>query len=372
MARSIWVLSAGSLAATSYLASGGRHHAFQRHEIPRLTIGPVGVCNVPMAAGDELLIVDAADTDREGMRGLFEGQGYVCTATGDAKQAIRQARRKFFPAAVVALDLQHQGAGLDFVRAMRQASPSTTIVLLARRRSFEDTIEAFRLGVLDVVLKESSQTDQLVRVVHTAVDRYRTTDKSGALMRSVQDVLDEAFRVVLALAEASLNTEGASGVRPVRVLLVEPDAEVLRELDQLTAEQPTDSTPWEIVAEMTGGAALDKASSESLDIVAARDLLPDLPGSLVVKSLQEQAPHVLGLVYGDKLERFEGGRSVGGESFQGGSSQLVDEISRLAQAVAALLRQRACLAVLRREHGDFLRRYAELKARIEALPERCD
>ena len=46
-----------------------------------------------MATGDEILIVDASERDREGMRRLFDEDGYICTALASTKEA-REFREK--------------------------------------------------------------------------------------------------------------------------------------------------------------------------------------------------------------------------------------------------------------------------------------
>src|SRR5262245_35207578 len=102
-------------------------------------------------AGEELLVADSTERDREGLRKLFDDLGYVCTACGDAKTAQELIRRKFFPAAVIDLDFAGTGGGIGLVRFIQEKSKPTRIVLLSGRRSYEDAVEAFRLGAVDVV-----------------------------------------------------------------------------------------------------------------------------------------------------------------------------------------------------------------------------
>ena len=41
-----------------------------------------------MATGDEILIVDASERDREGMRRLFDEDGYILVETGTTKTSV--------------------------------------------------------------------------------------------------------------------------------------------------------------------------------------------------------------------------------------------------------------------------------------------
>ena len=103
-------------------------------------------------AGEELLIADGIDRDREGLRKLFDDQGFICTGCGDVATAQELVRRKFFPVAVIDLDFGSTGGGIDFARFVQQTSRPTRLVLLAGRRSFEAAVDALRLGVVDVVI----------------------------------------------------------------------------------------------------------------------------------------------------------------------------------------------------------------------------
>ena len=104
-----------------------------------------------MAKGDELLIVDSIAAHREGMRKLFEGEGYVVSSIGSVAEARELIERKFFPVVLVDLDVDRPGAGLDLVRFIGERSSSTAVILLSGRRSFESAVQAFRLP-LEMIL----------------------------------------------------------------------------------------------------------------------------------------------------------------------------------------------------------------------------
>ena len=88
-------------------------------------------------AGEELLIADGIDRDREGLRKLFDDQGFVCTGCGDVATAQELVRRKFFPVAVIDLDF-----GSTAVPNCAQSSRST--IADSGRRSGEPASSAMR------------------------------------------------------------------------------------------------------------------------------------------------------------------------------------------------------------------------------------
>jgi ActR/RegA family two-component response regulator len=320
--------------------------------------------------GEELLIADGADRDRDGLRKLFDDQGYVCTATGDLREAQEFVRRKFFPAAVIDLDFGGTGGGIEFVRFLQQTSRPTRIVILAGRRSFEAAVEALRLGVLDVVSKRPDQIAALQQAVRRAIDLSATGSGGAGLVGEVKVVLDEALSVMLGMARrlhGAPDTSGAGmGIKPA-VLIIDEDQVFLDQMVAALSEKG-----WDISTELSGGSGLDRASTYSFQIVAVRDPLSDLPSQMLLRSAQGQQPQVLGLLYstgeGGRTERYDAGRP--GRSWPcGGAADLVRNMEELAAELATRREERRYLQAFRNEHGAFLKRVAELKVRIDALAE---
>src|SRR5262245_53363475 len=232
-----------------------------------------------MARGSELLIVDAVAKDREGMRKLFDQLGYVCTAVSSSDDAKRFAVQKFFPVALIDLDVDGEGGGLDLARYIREKSAPTSVILVTGRPSFEAAVDALRASLTDVVLKSPEHVEHLKGVVALAAARSRAVEGSDTLFRDVRSVMDESFKVMLSLSRkvyAHLSM-AAAPLRP-KVLIVDGEQDFLRVLAPLIQARS-----WDIAAEMNGGAALDRGMSQKFDIVAVRNELPDLKGSMVLR-----------------------------------------------------------------------------------------
>lgn len=323
-----------------------------------------------MAAGDELLIVDSIEAHLSGMRKLFEDAGYVVTATPHIADARQLLERKFFPVVLVDLDVDRPGAGLDLVRFTRERSRQTAVVLLSGRRSYEGAVDALRLGVVDVVLKQPDQVDYLKQAVDIAAERFRATEGAGdSLLRDAHSVLDESFQVMLAMARdiyADISVAAVANFNP-RVLIVDGDAEFLQKLAGLVQDKG-----WQIAAEMSGGAALDKAGEYNFDVVAARDELMDLKGSMVVKSIQASRAETVGLVYSSpggegRIERYQQGRSADVERPFQGAEHLVRKLEQIVTELSTTQRDRRVIQAFRQDHEDFFRKYAALKIRLGKL-----
>lgn len=320
-----------------------------------------------MAAGSELLIVDAAESERLGLRHFFEEKGYVCTAVGTAEEARQLLAKKFFPAALVDLDVERPGAGVELIRYIREKSRHTSVVLLTGGSSFEGAVSAVRAGAIDVVRKVPDQVEYLAMVVARATDLYRATDGGGEVLIEVQAVLDDAFKIMLAMSRkvyAHLSL-AAAPLRP-RVLVVEGDPDFLMELSKRVQD-----TVWEISGEMNGGAALDRGASGQIDILAVRAELMDLPGSMVIKSIQAQHPEVLGLLYSDagdsRVEHFVRGQSDHTERPFSGPAHLIKQIDSMVERLANTAEERRFIQAFSGDNRAFLRRYADLKLKIDRL-----
>jgi DNA-binding response OmpR family regulator len=320
-------------------------------------------------AGEELLIADASERDRDGLRQLFDEMGYVCTACSDPATAQDLVKRKFFPVAVVDLDFGSTNGGIDFMRFVQSKSKPTHVVMLAGRRSFEAAVEGLRLGVVDIVSKRPDQIQHLRAAVLRAGDLYRAGDKDGSLMVEVRDVLEDGLRIMFSMGRRLYGGESSGAGLPMKpaILIIDEDQRFLQEIAQRVADKP-----WEVSVELSGGSGLDKASTFNFQIVAVREQLMDLPGPMLIKSAQAQQGQTLGLLYSHARgvsERYEGGRSTRTWVFAG-PDDLVVQLSELVSELSTLREERRYMQAFRTEHGNFLKRFAELKVRIDSLTNR--
>lgn len=322
-----------------------------------------------MARGDQLLIIDGTSSHRVGMAKLFEDSGYVCTAVATGPDAKERIQTNFYPVAVVDVDVDRASGGLDLMRFIRERSPQTAIIGVTGRRTFEAGTEAFRLGAIDVVLKMPDQVEYLKRTVDLASERFHARSNEAPLLEEVRQVLDQAFRTLLELARHvyhDISVGAMASFRP-RVLFVESDQQMVQALGPLVADKS-----WEIAAAISGGDALDKVGSESFDVVVVRNELPDLPGTMIVKTVQARRAETVGLLYTTpgpegRIDKYLEGRSVDVfRPFQK-PAQLIEQVEGLVNLKSIAQRDRRVIQAFRADHDEFFRRYAELKLRIDRL-----
>lgn len=316
----------------------------------------------------ELLIVDGVEADRESARRFFDRLGFVCTLAKTAAEARALAVEKFFPAALVDLDVDAPNAGLDVVRFIRERSSPTGVILLTERASFDGAVEALRIGAVDVVHKAPQNIPLLKQTVEEVTDRYVASTGGDALYREAREVLDEGFRVMIGLSKkvyAHLS-EGAGRLRP-SVLLVDDDSQFLYAMRQLT-----EAREWQLTEEVTGSAALDRGIQERFDIVVSRDEVTDLRGTMLLRSIQAHRAEVLGLVFSERgeggyIERMQQGQSQSVDRPFRGAAHLVAATQQLVNELATLNETRRSIQAFRNDHSLYVRRHADLLQKLDRL-----
>lgn len=327
-----------------------------------------------LGEGQDVLVVDGDEKVQRGLSQLLVGAGLsptILAAPGPAKEL---AREKFFAVALIDLDTPSVGAGVSVIAELNAISPATTVIMMAARRNFDVAMAAFRAGAADVIVKAPDQVDYLRRrVVEAAAarrleaDRGRILDDTAALHEDLLRVLLETFRRVRQLEEQS-SGEATVPSGATSVLIVDDD-----EAMQGALASTISSQGFLLRTATTGGEALDHASRERFHIALVRATLPDLPGTMVIRTIKSQAPETLTLLYRAPaegrpgvVEVMEGSKSIPFLPEFKSPSQLLERLGELRDASQATERERRHLAAFRQQHFDLLRRFAELKHRLAA------
>jgi hypothetical protein len=93
---------------------------------------------------------------------------------------------------------------------------------------------------------------------------------------------------------------------------------------------------------------------------------------MVLRSIQAQRGEVLGLLYSaadgnGRIDRVEHGQTEDTERPFEGAEHLVRKIRELADELGTRAQERRFIQAFSADHQDFLRRYAELKLKIDRL-----
>ena len=334
--------------------------------------------NPPVAAGQEILVVDADDQVVKGLDRLLTRVGMIVTGTHDPVRARDQLLNKFYAVALVDADTPTPGGGIELLQFARDKSPLTSVVIMTARKSYETAVKAFRAGAADVVLKEPDVVPYLrERVVEAATDIKATADRNS-LLEEVAETHEEFLRRLRDVAREGLDLEDrlsgrkeedADELGTVSVVLVDDDPKAVEKLSKVL----TEAAGWLFRTAGTGGEALDVVSQERPQIVMVKEDLPDLPGSMVVHTVKSSSPDAVTLLYtppgrsgrpGEvKLVDTSGTMNTIASYAEPG--QLAAPLGEIREALRAKSKERRYLQAFRQRHFEFLQRYNNIKHRLK-------
>lgn len=164
-----------------------------------------------------VLVVD----DKENMLKLFEkilGEHYELTCASDGRQALVQIGSQVFD--VVVTDIRMPGAdGFEVLRAVKQLSPDTEVILMTAHASVEKAVEAIKEGAFDYIQKPF-EPDDVSLVVARALERKHLREQALHLRRQIDGLVGVGSLVGKspAMREVYAQIEQASGL-DITVLL---------------------------------------------------------------------------------------------------------------------------------------------------------
>jgi DNA-binding NtrC family response regulator len=336
------------------------------------------VSNPPVAAGQEVLVVDADDQVVKGLDRLLTRVGLIVTGTHDPIRARDQLLNKFYAVALVDADTPTPGGGIELLQFARDKSPMTSVVIMTARKSYETAVKAFRAGAADVVLKEPDVVPYLrERVVEAATDIKATADRNS-LLEEVAETHEDFLRRLRDAAREGLDLEDRVAGRaeetgdelgPVSVVLVDDDPKALERLQSVLPA----AAGWQFRATLTGGEALDIVTQERPQIVMVKEDLPDLPGSMVVHTVKSGAPDAVVLLYtppgqsgrpGD-VKLIDTSGTLNTIASYADAAQLAAPLGEIREALRAKSKERRYLQAFRQRHFEFLQRYNSIKQRLK-------
>ncbi len=316
----------------------------------------------------EVLVVDPDATVQRGMIQLLAPAGLHVTAAPTHEKALELAGAKFFGVVVIDLDTPAPGGGVALVKRIREVSPSSLCLVLSPRKSFDAAVQAFRAGAHDVIMKAPDQVDYLKAKI---VDSMGGMGKDATLLRDVRDAFEEFIKRLMEVDRRVVDLEDRLAGRDptrgdigdeIRVLCVDSDDRLFKSL-----KQAANTAGFSFEYAQSGGEALDRATSGAFHIALVGQMLPDLPGPMVISAIKTQAPEIVVISYelGGKLEIVETTRSISIVSQFTAATQLTDRLGEVAEAQRAKGRERRYLTSFRERHYELLRRLAELRRRLD-------
>jgi DNA-binding NtrC family response regulator len=327
-----------------------------------------------LLVGVEVLVVDGDRNVHAGIERLLSEAQLHVTCVDNAPAAIELVDRQFFSVALVDIDTPDPRGGIETIRAIKHRSPTSMIVALTPRRSYEDAVDAVRAGAIDLILKAPDSVAYLKDRVLDAAGRSVGKREVDSVLDDVRRVHDEFLQRFMEAERRSIDlADKAAGRDSARLVqLDELRVLVIDEVDDFfTAIQ--DSAPkgaYTFVHATSGGEGLDRISSSPFHYAMIAEDMSDLPAPTIARTIRNQQPDTvvltfLGPAQNGKVQLVEqnGLRELVSPFTE--AKQLVDRLDELAEAWRVKARERRYTQAFRERHYDFLRRYVEIKTKID-------
>lgn len=105
-----------------------------------------------MSERRSILIVEDEDVIRESLREFLAGENYAVSTAARVADALRLAREQDFDVAVCDVQLP-DGDGIGLLRRLHQMNPQTCILIITAYATVENSVEAFKAGAFDYIVK---------------------------------------------------------------------------------------------------------------------------------------------------------------------------------------------------------------------------
>ena len=331
-------------------------------------------------AGQDVLVLDLDESVRKGADRLLREAGFSVTSLSDIDRAKDQIVNRYFPVILVDLDTPTPNAALALIDYVRERSPLTSVVVMSRRADYDSIAPAFRAGAKDVVPKVREHARHLREAVVRAAANVRSVAAREQLLTELVDLNEELLRKLMDLSrqltdqrDTNLAREGgisstAAGLAIFNVLFVDESDALAGEL---IAALPEDKG-WKFRHAHSGGEALDGATQHHPNLLITKQNLPDLTGSMVIKTVKANLSQVVAMSFTPPGEAGPGEVKILDDKKSHvlipqftSPADLVTQIEKVRDSVVKKAKDRRYLKIFQTQYLDILQKCHKLKLRVD-------
>src|SRR5256712_4023877 len=131
-----------------------------------------------------VLVVDDERSMRELLAIMLRQAGHDVTVADGGEAAIKALKTDTFDLVITDLRTREVN-GLAVLRAAKEQSPETVVVVITAFASTETAVEAMKLGAYDYITKPFKM-DEIKLILANALERKRLQDENQALKRQLR------------------------------------------------------------------------------------------------------------------------------------------------------------------------------------------
>lgn len=330
----------------------------------------------------EILVLDADETVRKGVERLLREAGLGVTVLADIERAKDQVANRFFPVVLADLDTPKVDAGIELVNFVRERSPLTAVIVMSRRIGFDAVAPVFRAGATDVIPKAREYVRDLRERVVRAAGHVKMAMAREQLLADLVELNETLLRKMMVLSRQAIDAEdklkeregglssSTMGLGSLNLLLVDDD----KTLADALGSELTEEKGWHIHHVQTGGEALDSASQIPPTVLIAKETLPDLSGSMVVKTVKATVPSLIAMVFAPPAAGQAGQVRIADQSRLHvllpqfiAPSELVAQLREVRDAITRKAKERRYAKIFQGQNMELLEKCQRLRRQAEAL-----
>src|SRR5919204_3039770 len=135
-------------------------------------------------ADPRVLVVDDERSMRELLSIMLKQSGYHVVAADGGEEAVAALAREPFDLVITDLRMRKVD-GIAVLRAAKEHSPHTVVLVVTAFASTETAVEAMKLGAYDYITKPF-KLDEIRLIIANAIERKRLQDENVALKRQLR------------------------------------------------------------------------------------------------------------------------------------------------------------------------------------------
>ncbi|MBS2021358.1 MAG: sigma-54-dependent Fis family transcriptional regulator, partial [Deltaproteobacteria bacterium] len=131
-----------------------------------------------------LLVVDDERSMREMLEILLAGAGHEVEVAADVASALQAFSARSHDLVLTDLMLG-RGSGLDILKAIKQQSPQTEVIVMTAFSTTEGDLQAMKLGAYDYVAKPF-RNEELLLLMQKALEKRRISEERDTAQKRAQ------------------------------------------------------------------------------------------------------------------------------------------------------------------------------------------
>ncbi len=169
---------------------------------------------VMVTAPAKILVVEDDRSVREVLSTILGRAGHSVVAAVDGQEAVQFIGSDIFDLVITDLKMPGRIGGMEILRAVKEISPATVVIVITAFATFAVGVEAMKLGAYDV-LPKPFDNEHVVLKVRTALEAKRLTAENLLLKRELKgqasfenlvgasEAMQKVYSLIRRVAEAS-------------------------------------------------------------------------------------------------------------------------------------------------------------------------